>query len=172
MSLAFEGKQGLEWSVLSRSRMRMSLVLARQLIEKSWRCRTLSATDTDALASLMLAAYRGTIDYDGETLDDAVFQIRSVFQGKFGPFQELASFAIEEVGRLLSAIIITIWQGRPLVAFSMTRPEFKNLGMATFLLKSSINALLTFGQKELTLVVTDGNEPAQHIVESLGFQRE
>ena len=131
----------------------------------------MSASDTDSLASLMLAAYRDTIDYDGETLEDALFQMRSLFQGKFGPFQDLSSFGIEE-GRLLSAIIITMWESRPLVAFSMTRPESKNLGMATFLLKSSINALLTFGQKELVLVVTAGNEPAEHIYEKIGFKPE
>src|SRR5215471_12296460 len=155
--------------MLSRSRLKMKLALTRQHVEKSWRVRTLTGADTDALASLMLSAYRGTIDYDGETLDDALFQMRSVFQGKFGPFQDLASFGIEEEGRLLSAIIITVWQGRPLLAFAMTRPECKNRGMLTFLLKSSVNALLTFGQKELTLVVTDGNEPAQHVFEKVGF---
>ena len=152
--------------------MRMKLVMTRQQVEKSWRCRTLTPADTEALASLMLSAYRETIDYDGETLEDALFQIRTVFQGKFGAFQDLSSFAIEEEGRLLSAIIITLWQGRPLVAFSMTRPESKNMGMATYLLKSSINALLTFGHKELVLTVTDGNEPAQHIYEKIGFQPE
>ena len=150
----------------------MRLTLSRQKIDRSWRCRTLSASDTESLASLMLAAYRDTIDYDGETLEDALFQMRSVFQGKFGPFQDLSSFGVEEDARLLSAIIITTWESRPLVAFSMTRPESKNLGMSTFLLKSSINALLTFGQKELALVVTAGNEPAEHIYEKLGFKPE
>src|SRR5215831_6972789 len=150
----------------------MRLALSRQPVEKSWRCRTLTQADTESLGSLMLAAYRDTIDYDGETLDDALFQMRSVFQGKFGPLQDLASFGIEQEGRLVSAIIITVWQGRPLVAFSMTRPEAKNQGMATFLLKSSINALLTFGQKELTLIVTAGNEPAEHIYEKIGFRPE
>ena len=120
----------------------------------------------------MLAAYRDTIDYDGESLEDALFQMRSLFQGKFGPFQDLSSFCIEQDGRLLSASIITMWENRPLVAFSMTRPESKNQGMATFLLKSSINALLTFGHKDLILVVTAGNEPAEHIYEKLGFKPE
>ncbi len=54
----------------------------------------------------------------------------------------------------------------------MTRPEFKNMGVATFLLKSSINALLTFGQKELFLMVADGNGAAQRLCEKVGFQPE
>ncbi len=88
---------------------------------------------------------------------------------KFGVFQELCSFAIEEEGRLSSAILVTLLHEKPLVAFSMTHPDFKNRGMATYLLKSAINALLTFGYKDLFLVVTDGNEPAQHLYEKVGF---
>ena len=146
--------------------------MTRQKVDKSWRCRTITAEDIEALASLMLASYTGTIDYDRETLEDALFEIRGVFQGKSGSLEELTSFAIEEGGRLVSAIIITLWQGKPLVAFSMTHPEFKNRGMATYLLKSAINALLTFNHKDLYLMVTDGNEPAQHVFEKLGFQSE
>ncbi len=52
----------------------------------------------------------------------------------------------------------------------MTHSEFKNRGMATYLLKSAINALLTFDYKELLLMVTDGNEPAQHVYEKVGFR--
>ncbi len=148
----------------------MKLAMTRQDVDKSWSCRTVTPADTEALAKLMLAAYQGTIDYDGETLEDALFEIKGVFQGKLGSFQELSSFAIEQEGRFLSAIIVTLWREQPLVAFSMTLPDFKNRGMGTFLLKSSINALLTFNYIELYLTVTDGNEPAQHIYEKVGFQ--
>ncbi len=148
----------------------MKLILTRQNVDKSWSCRTVTEKDTDSLAKLMLAAYQGTIDYDGENLEDALFEIRGVFQGRVGSFQELCSFGIEEEGRFLSAIIVTLWQEKPLVAFSMTHPEFKNRGMATYLLKSAINALLTFSYKELLLMVTDGNEPAQHVYEKVGFR--
>ncbi len=171
MSLTFDCKMVLVLR-LSKSRLRMRLVMTKQSVDKSWSCRTITAEDTEALAKLMLAAYQGTIDYDGETLEDARREVKGAFQGKVGTFQELSSFAIEEEGRFLSAIIITLWQERPLVAYSMTHPEFKNRGMATFLLKSAINALLTFNYKELYLMVTDGNEPAQHIYEKVGFRPE
>ncbi len=69
----------------------------------------------------------------------------------------------------MSAIILTLWKEKPLLAYSMTHPDFKSRGMATYLLKSAINALLTFGYKELFLVVTDGNAPAQHVYEKVGF---
>ncbi len=147
----------------------MKLVLTRQKVDKSWSCRTVTEEDTGSLARLMLAAYQRTIDYDGETLEDALFEVRGVFQGKVGDFQELCSFAIEDQGRFVSAIIVTLWKEKPLLAYSMTHPDFKSRGMATYLLKSAINALLTFGYKELFLVVTDGNAPAQHVYEKVGF---
>src|SRR5712692_6504690 len=147
----------------------MKLVLTRQKVDKSWSCRTVTEEDTGSLARLMLVAYKGTIDYDGETLEDALFEVRGVFQGKVGVFQELCSFAIENEGQFVSAIIVTLWKEKPFIAYSMTHPDFKNRGMATYLLKSAINALLTFGYKELFLVVTVGNEPAQHLYEKVGF---
>ena len=54
----------------------------------------------------------------------------------------------------------------------MTHPDAQGKGMATFLLKKSINALLTLGEKELVLFVTVGNDAAQHIYQKLGFQVE
>jgi ribosomal protein S18 acetylase RimI-like enzyme len=52
----------------------------------------------------------------------------------------------------------------------MTNPRFKNHGMAGFLLKKSINSLLEERSTELYLVVTKGNDSAQHLYEKLGFQ--
>ncbi|GHO62118.1 hypothetical protein KSC_010100 [Ktedonobacter sp. SOSP1-52] len=54
----------------------------------------------------------------------------------------------------------------------MTQPDAKGKGIATFLLKKSINALLTQSEKELVLFVTVGNDAAQHIYQKLGFQIE
>jgi ribosomal protein S18 acetylase RimI-like enzyme len=52
----------------------------------------------------------------------------------------------------------------------MTRPEYKGQGMARYLLKRSINALIAQGYSHLELLVTDGNTPAQTLYTSLGFQ--
>ena len=53
---------------------------------------------------------------------------------------------------------------------TVPHPDFKNQGMAAFLLKNSINALLAHGYKELYLVVTQGNLEAQHLYEKIGFR--
>jgi predicted GNAT family acetyltransferase len=157
---------------LTKSRVKMKLALKEQKVEKSWKCRNISAKDMRSLGMLMLESYRGTIDYDGETEEDAISEIRETINGKYGALLEQCSFLVEEDGQALSSCIIT-WSEKeklPLLAFSMTHPDFKNQGMAAFLLKKSISALLAQGYKELYLVVTDGNVEAQHLYEKMGFQ--
>lgn len=157
---------------LAKSRVKMKLRLKKQEFKRSWRCRNISAEDTRSLGVLMLRSYQGTIDYEGETQEAAISEIRETINGKYGPLLERCSFLVEEDEQAVSACIIT-WSEKenlPLLAFSMTHPDFKNQGMATFLLKKSINALLAQGYKELYLVVTEGNLDARHLYEKIGFQ--
>jgi ribosomal protein S18 acetylase RimI-like enzyme len=59
--------------------------------------------------------------------------------------------------------------GAPLVANVMTAPQAQNQGMATVLLRQAMNALLAHGYADLYLFVTEGNGPAQHVYQALGF---
>ena len=59
--------------------------------------------------------------------------------------------------------------GKPLLSFSMTHPSLKNQGYSTKLIKHSINSLINNRYDELYLVVTEGNDPAQHLYYKLGF---
>jgi len=150
----------------------MKLLLKEQEFEESWSYRNISDKDIRSLGILMWESYQGTIDYEGETLEDAILEIHETINGKYGPLLERCSFFIEENGQALSACLMT-WSEEmklPLLAFSMTHPDFKNQGMGTFLLKKGINALLIQGHKELYLVVTEGNIAARHLYEKIGFQ--
>ncbi|HEU4782629.1 MAG TPA: GNAT family N-acetyltransferase, partial [Ktedonobacterales bacterium] len=51
-------------------------------------------------------------------------------------------------------------------------PDASGQGLGTFLLSTSINALLARGESELVLFVTVGNSAAQHIYQKLGFEVE
>ena len=157
---------------MTKKRMKMRLKLTEQDVIDTWNCRTVMREDMSSLAILMLESYRGTLDYEGETIDDAMSEIEETFNGKYGPLIEGCSLLIEEDGRALSACLITIpAEARvPLLAFSMTHEDFKNQGMATFLLKKSINALLAQGHRELQLVVTSSNVSARHLYEKIGFR--
>lgn len=58
----------------------------------------------EQLAPLMLAAYRGTPDDEGETLQDTVEVIRSAMAGVFGTWLAQASFvAVDEGDRPIGA---------------------------------------------------------------------
>lgn len=157
---------------MARSRMKMRLLLKKQEFAMSWNCRTVSEQDIHPLGVLMLDSFRDTIDYEGETLEDAISEIQGTIAGKYGPFLKPCSFVIEENGQALSACLVTFSMevNLPLIAYSMTHPDFKNQGMGTFLLKKSINAILAQGYKETYLLVTRGNMIAQHLYEKIGFQ--
>lgn len=161
---------------MSTSRLKMKLTLRKQDFQKYWSYRNIETRDINSLAILMLEAYRNTIYYTGETLEDAISEVQGTFDGKYGSILEKCSFVIENNEQILSTTIITWWQENenvshiPLLAFSLTHPSYKNQGMATFLIKKSINALLAQGYTELYLFVTEGHASAQHLYEKIGFQ--
>ncbi len=98
-----------------------------------------------------------------------VEEVRKTFAGGYGPFMWSASRVIERGGMLVSAALLTRWQDRPFVAFSMTRAEFKRQGLARACLESAVQALLRAGEQELRLVSTVANAPAMALYKSLGF---
>ena len=133
--------------------------------------RVASPSDGEALAILLFAAYRGTIDDEGDSFADALVEIEKTFRGDYGCFLPACSFVVEEGEFLASACLTTFFDPHdaPLVVFLMTRPEAKRHGLARHLLERSMNALLEAGYERVTLVVTDGNEPAQSLYRRLGF---
>ena len=150
----------------------MELRLTRQEIGAFWPCRTVRPSDREDLAILLYAAFRGTIDDEGETFADALAEIDKVFSGDYGGLLLDCSFVIERGEFLASASLI----GRsspgnvPLVVFSMTRPDAQREGLARYLLQRSIDALRNRGHTHLQLIVTEGNAPAQSLYASLGFR--
>ena len=148
----------------------MKLVLPQQRVEQHKDCRAVSTGDLIALSQLMLEAYQGTIDDEGETLADAISEVQKTFAREYGTFLEDCSFLIERDGQALACALVTLWHGAPLLAFVMTHPSAKNQGLGAFLISRSVAALRARGYNELYLFVAQGNLPAQHLYEKLGFQ--
>lgn len=150
----------------------MKLVLEKQKLYHKKGTRNISNKDSYFLGSLMLNAYKDTIDYEGESLEDAISEVKATLNGKYGRFMEDCSYLIEKDGKAISTSIITWFDeiDNPFLVFLMTHPRHKNHGLATYLLKKSINALLHDGHSELYLVVTKGNEPAEQVFKKIGFQ--
>ncbi|MHC4992896.1 MAG: GNAT family N-acetyltransferase [Planctomycetota bacterium] len=128
--------------------------------------------DAEALARLMLAAYRGTIDDEGGMIDDARGEVARLLDGAYGELLPSCSIVTEEGDSLTSACLVTVYEGAPFVAFSMTDPAHKRHGLARACLQLAINALVQRGDASLRLMVTRGNEPAERLYELLGFEDE
>ena len=150
----------------------MRLALERQEPVGAFGCRSVTEADAAPLGRLMLDAYRGTVDDEGETLEDAVAEVAKTTQGGYGRFLPDCSLAIEQNGVMSSACLITLIEerGLPFLAFAMTAPGSQGKGMAAFLLKTAINVLFDNGHRELVLVVTEANEPAVRLYRKLGFE--
>jgi predicted GNAT family acetyltransferase len=131
--------------------------------------RPMRRDDLDALGTLFYTAYRGTVDDEGESPEEARGVVQAAFDGEFGPFVPDASMVVESGGALLSAAFVTEWQGLPLLAFTVTRPESKGQGHARRCTAASMQALAAAGHRELRLFVTETNVPARVVYERLGF---
>lgn len=128
--------------------------------------------DAAALGALMHAAYAGTVDDEGETEAQAVDEVRKTFAGTYGPYDETRSSLVERDGLPVSACLVTYWQGRPFVAFSLTHPARQRQGLARAGLQHAMHALQANGEVELRLAVTLANTPAVTLYRRLGFEFE
>jgi ribosomal protein S18 acetylase RimI-like enzyme len=148
----------------------MRLTLREQEPSGSWRPRPIDRSDVSALGALMLAAYRGTVDDEGETEADAVAEVERTLAGEYGPLLADASFAIDVDRRPVGASLATSWEDHAMLMNLIVHPQVKRRGMGTFLIATTGNALLRAGFAELGLFVTEANEPAVNLYRKLGFE--
>ena len=123
-----------------------------------------------ALGALMLAAYQGTVDDEGESEADAVAEVERTMGGGYGPLLNDCSFAAEEGDRIVGASMTTLFESDPFLTYLVVDPEMKRRGIGTFLIVASGNALLSAGYTRLDLFVTEANGPAVNLYRKLGFQ--
>lgn len=155
---------------MSRQRLKLALPLTPSALERSAEIRLVTVADRRPLAELLIAAYSGTIDDDGETPEQALGEIDRTLGGAYGPFLASCSFVVERDGALLAASLITRWQETPLLAFVIVAPHVQRQGLAEQVLRYSMAELWEQGESTLSLFVTDGNTPAQRLYDRLGFR--
>ena len=148
----------------------MRLALVEWQPADAWRSRTIGSDDVRALGALMLAAYRGTVDDEGESEADAVAEVERTIEGGYGPPLDDASFVVEDGGRIGGASMITLFESDPFLTYLVVDPEVQRRGIGTFLVGVSGNALLLAGYATLDLFVTEANEPAVNLYRKLGFE--
>lgn len=129
--------------------------------------RLLEARDQDALAELMLEAYVDTIDYEGETLKEALDEVNDWFEG--APLLQNSFGAI--VGeRLVSAALLMNIDDAPFIAFVMTHPDYKRMGLGRTVVEAAIKSLKRSSQERVVFCITDGNTPSEQLFASAGAQ--
>ncbi len=134
--------------------------------------RSFEPGDVHALGALMYRAYLDTVDFEGETAEQAAAEVGKTIAGAYGVFVPTCSKVFGRAGAIVSATLVTRFQGRPFVAFTFTDPAFTGQGLARACMQAAMAELFTHGERELRLVVTLANTPAVALYTRLGFRME
>jgi hypothetical protein len=123
--------------------------------------------DVDPLATLLLDAYRGTIDDEGEGVDDAR---RFVVSALTEEALLSASWLALEGDCPVSAVLVRRWKGQPLVTVIATHPRHTRRRLASCLLDRTLEVLRSSGERELVAFITRGNVASEALFVGRGFQ--
>lgn len=158
---------------MPNTRRHMIATLRPTEVQPVYGLRQAQTTDEQQLATLMMAAYVGTIDYDeGETEADALVEIQATLSGKKGPYLNEFSRVLERSDELVSATLIIRWRGLPFVAFTMTTASHKRQGLGKACMVSAMQAVYSAGESQVHLLVTEANVQAVALYHGLGFEFE
>lgn len=128
--------------------------------------RSVTPEHLDALARLMLDAYKGTIDYDGEDLADAISEVRRFLESETSLLDR--SLAIEQDGTLVTAILVSASEGQPFIEYVMTLPTHKNQGFGRLVTSIALRRLAVDGYDRAILYITEGNVASEALFRSVG----
>ena len=129
--------------------------------------RSPTRDDHGALAELMLDAYRGTIDYEGEGIEEAVAEVAGHFDG--APIDEASTLALID-DEPVAACLVARYDGDALVGYVMTVPAFKRQGLGRAVTAASLVELQKLGYGTVHAWITEGNKPSESIFVGLGFE--
>jgi GNAT superfamily N-acetyltransferase len=131
--------------------------------------RAVRAGDGTALGVLAYAAYRGSVDDNGEHEAWHVADLTAALEGEYGRLMTPVSRAVPAGDALVAAAIFTWWDDLPLLAFCLTHPDHRGQGLATRLIAHAARELAADGHDAMHLAVTETN-PARALYERLGFR--
>jgi L-amino acid N-acyltransferase YncA len=129
--------------------------------------RLVTDDDREALAALMLAAYRGTIDDEGEDLDDACDAVDDYLTRIVRPH----SFVIETHDGVIGMCFVVDVGGRHYVDPIAVDARAKRAGHGRGMVAMVLASLAEAGVTEVGATITDGNVASERVFTSLGFER-
>ncbi len=131
--------------------------------------RPVRASDGTALGLLAYAAYRGSVDDNGEHEAWHVADLTSALEDEYGRLMTPVSRTVPAGNELVAAAVFTWWYDLPLLAFCLTHPDHQGRGLATRLVTHAARELAAEGHEAMHLAVTETN-PARALYERLGFR--
>ena len=129
--------------------------------------RRVLGTDREVLAALMLDSYRGTIDDEGEDVDDALAAVDRYMAGMVHEH----SFVVTEDGRVVAQALVTVVDGVHYVDSIVVAADRKRTGLGRDAVRVVLGSLVTAGVTEVGATITDGNTASERLFLGLGFAR-
>lgn len=130
--------------------------------------RLVDDADRQELAGVLLDAYRGTVDDEGENEQDALDAIDS-FLGRID--RRSSVVVTEEGGRIVAMSFVVVVAGRHFIDPVATSADRKGRGLGTTAVRASLGRLHEHGVDDVGAVITDGNRPSEQLFARLGFER-
>lgn len=129
--------------------------------------RRVRDTDRSELAALLLDAYRGTIDDEGEDLDDALAAVDTFLAAR----HDEHSLVVTEGERVVAMACVTVVAGVHYVDPIVVASDRKRTGLGGDAVRLVLGSLAGAGVTEVGATITDGNVASERLFLRLGFTR-
>lgn len=123
----------------------------------------------DALAALLLEAFRGGPDDDGDTLESARVELQQALSGRRGRLREDLSGVVVDGRDLVGLCVVLDGEHGPHVAYIGTHPRHRRRRVAAALLARAQRGALASGARGVCLWVRPENLAAVALYEVHGF---
>ena len=121
----------------------------------------------DELADLLLDAYRGTIDDEGEDADDACEAIDEYLGVILTPH----SFVVVDGDHSVAFSFVVVVDGMHYIDPVVVRADRKRRGLGRVAVRRSLDSLAGAGVVDVGATITDGNVASERLFTALGFTR-
>lgn len=163
--MAGPGKNGY---VVDLSARQFDVALNRARTRCDAAIRPVVPADAEALAELMLAAYRGTIDYEGEEIEEAREAVADFFSD--APMLDASMIACVD-GAAASAVLLTSLDADPFISHVFSDPTHQRKGLAAQVVTAACQRLVDTGEREVRCAITNGNLASEALFDRFGALR-
>jgi len=134
--------------------------------------RAIVADDLEALAQLMLDAYEGTIDSEGETIVEARDEVGGWIEHEWpdAVCSQVSTIGFDPDGDAVCAVLVSPWESdEVLIGYVITTPAAKGRGLGGALVEHVLDQLPSLDITTVRAAITVGNTPSERLFDSAGF---